>query len=310
MTVTTETTGTIGTVAANWRFGAYPYGLEPLYLPDPGDTGARYRLGAAAPAVRGATAKEGLGEVAPPREQAPDLELIDDVFWFRWIVGHQVTFLLWHLMARALRRMTPHRVADSAMVEALAGLADGCNAMMLYTSSCTREAYERFIRPAMYRQHHSFSGSWAPDYRPVRTLFHGREPQWTREQEVRKLREAIAVNRMVHGAVAAWLVPGSESLLQGSTADPHIQDRGTLGVIYDQFFLTVRGAVSDDRVLDQLLRRLRAILMDVNENGLYPGGGPRLADVPVDCRTPFIEECERRMPGIAAGVAVLSAGLA
>jgi hypothetical protein len=303
---------TADTVARNasveWVYGAYRYGLEPLYLPDPGASEPERWIGAAG--MLPDWADERLAPAAPrPAVRRPDSESVDELFWFRWITGHQITFVLWHLLARLLRWPPTHAEDRNATVDLLACLAEGYSAMLLYTSSCTRDAYHRLIRPAMYRQHHGFSGSWAPDYRPVRALFQGRIPGWVDGSAHDRLREQVRVNRVVHSGVAARLVPGSESLLQQAIPAMRIQDRATLGIIYDQFFLTVRGSMSDDRIVEQLLRRLRAALADVDQNGLYPGGTPAAEETPAEHRCAFTAECERQFPGITARIAVCSCGL-
>ncbi|MFF4935013.1 hypothetical protein ACFY2H_40095 [Streptomyces griseofuscus] len=222
---------------------------------------------------------------------------MDDVFWFRWITGHQVTFLLWHLMARALRSSSPtQEEPDEAFVTALTCLVEGCNTMLLYTGSCSPEAYGRSIRPAMYRQHHGFSGAWAPDYAPVRRLFGGRPPQWVAAAEAKQLRDALRVNHAVHGAVAARLAPGSESLLQRFAPTMRAQERSVYGVLFDHFFLTTRRHVSDEELSDQLARRLRAVLFDVARNRFHP---LRAAAIPAEFGV-AVRECEQRFHSIVA----------
>ncbi|QIS09870.1 hypothetical protein [Nocardia arthritidis] len=281
-----------------WNYGAYRYGLEPLYLPNSKECVERGRFGALMPKPCDLDAVR----LAEP----PDLDLLDEVFWFRWITGHQITFVLWQLTARILGRPT----MDQETAEVLTFLAEGYSAILLYTSSCTRDSYERVIRPSMYRQHHGFSGSWAPDYMLVRSLYNGRalasEPRDTTE----RLHRAVRVNQLVHAAVAARLVPGSESLLRTSISEIRLQPRSTLGVVYDQFFMTVREPVPDEEIISQLIRRLRAVLIDVWRNGLYPGGSESYEGLPPELRTPFISECEHRFDGIATGLALLAGGLA
>ena len=306
--MTTDTIARSRYRETEWNFGGYRYGLEPLVLPDPRASGPTHRF--VAPELVPEWAAERLRADPPARAaDRPAPEDIDDLFWFRWITGHQITFVLWHVLARELREAAATGEADRATMDLLSTLAEGYSAMLLYTSSCTTDAYHRFIRPAMYRQHHGFSGSWAPDYRPVRSLFHGREPGWARGTDFDGLRETVRLNRTVHSAVAARLVPGSESLLQRSIPATRLQDRATLGVIFDQFFLTTRSPVADDLILDQLLRRLHAALIDVDRNGLHPCGQQVAEEFPAEYRTPFIDECETRFPSITARIALRSCGL-
>ncbi|MFH8442213.1 L-tyrosine 3-hydroxylase [Streptomyces sp. NPDC018026] len=283
----------------DWDYGGYRYGLEPLFLPSPADA-ARARPGQL-PLVR-SVGERGTGP--PPSEYraghsapAPDLDVMDDVFWFRWITGHQVTFLLWHFMARALRSGPAMREEpDETVVTALTCLVEGCNTMLLYTGSCSPEAYGRFIRPAMYRQHHGFSGAWAPDYAPVRRLFGVRPPQWVAAAEAKQFRSALRANHAVHGAVAARLASGSESLLQRFAPGMRAQERSVYGALFDGFFLTTRRHVSDEELSDQLARRLRAVLFDVDRNRLHP---VRVAAVPAESSV-AVRECEQRFHSIVA----------
>jgi hypothetical protein len=194
------------------------------------------------------------------------------MYWFRWITGHQIIFILWRLMARVVGPAPPDVERSAEAVRMAALLAEGYSTMLMYASSCTPEAYERFIRPAMYRQHHGFTGLWAPDYAPVRRLFHGRGPAWLHRPGTQALREAIEVNQTVHAAVAARLVPGSESLLQQHAATLSIQDRSVCADLYDVFFLTIREPVSAEHVDAQLAHRLRACRYDIENNGCYPAG--------------------------------------
>ncbi|MGH3679409.1 MAG: hypothetical protein ACRDT2_03880, partial [Natronosporangium sp.] len=87
-----------------WSFGDFPYGLEPLTLPPAGSPGA------ALPAVQlrgpyrdlGAALREGRAAVEPARAGVPV-----ELFWFRWITGHQLSFIIWRLLGAAVRRATP-----------------------------------------------------------------------------------------------------------------------------------------------------------------------------------------------------------
>jgi hypothetical protein len=295
--------------ATDWSFGAYRYGLEPLLLPQPDKIADVRPLSLAGQQDRIADELQLLSEftAGPPRPRlvaAP--EYYDDVFWFRWITGHQTTFALWHLTGRVLRQISSGRTADA---EILVPLTDAYSALLLYSGSCTSDAYNRLIRPTMYRVHHSFSGSWAPDYAAVRPLFYKREPRLLPADLAAELQDAIQVNREVHTAVAARLVPGSESLLQNSIGSIRLQDRHTLGVMYDQFFLTLRSNVPDERIIGQLLRRLRTVLLDISDNGLYPRGQTGHG-ISAEYGVPFISECEDRFPGIATRIALFLRDLA
>lgn len=308
MTATRRTSGSAD------EYGAYQYGNEPLYLPPSGEAA---RLGPPGPLLASEDTADGVlrdrpefreREVVAGPPPTTERTVTDDVLWFRWITGHQVTFLLWHLMTRVLGTAPPGTERPEADIAALRLLIDGYNAMLVYTGSCTPEAYSRFIRPAMYRQHHGFSGTWAPDYAPLRHIFHRRPPAWLYRPEAKQLLHVIELNQVVHEAVAARLVPGSESLLQQHASGMRLQDRKSCGDVYDAFFLTLRTRVSRGRILQQLERRLRAIRFDVGRNGFHlgdPGAATRAAETNLHEST--ITDYRQRFPAIVTELCSLIA---
>lgn len=254
-----------------WDFGGFPYGLEPLALPMPE-----------------------LGDESDP-EPVSRLDLCDRIrypaavepaddadvlYWFRWITGHQVSFAVWRLMAQALRRTGP----ESAT--ALARYVRGYCAMLLYTSSCPPELYHRLIRPSMRLQHRGFSGSWAPDFRPVRGLLRGRTGEVPGTAE---LTMAVRFYEEVHVGIAAKLVPDGRSLLRQAVADRNTRDTRMLGLLYDNYFMTIRGPVARADVVAQLMRRLVAVAQDIAANGLYPSPQRTVPEL----ATPVVAEFER-----------------
>ena len=109
----------------------------------------------------------------------PDVEpceAADELFWFRWITGHQVCFVVWQLIAQLLDDVDRGRTSPDEALEPISRYVDSYSAMLLYTGSCPQETYRVVIRPSMRRRHPAFSGSWAPDYWPIRGLFRGRQP--------------------------------------------------------------------------------------------------------------------------------------
>ncbi|XVQ07085.1 hypothetical protein ACQP1W_31160 [Spirillospora sp. CA-255316] len=292
--------GALTGVDAPPDFGDVAYGPEPLLLPVPSAQ-------AEEPAPPAETAfpgdfdeicrslraiAEGHGPAAAPAASPEQL------FWFRWITGHQVSFVLWNLTARLM-----NGVADPARTAGMEAYAHGYCAMLLYTGSCPRRVYETLIRPSMYLQHPGFSGTWAPDFGPVRPLFRSRRPPETAE-----MRAAIELHKTIHDGVAAKLVPDGRSLLQQSIKETTIHRSEIAGVIYDDYFMTRRAAVDVGAVTGQLLRRLRAVALDVAANGLYPmrDGGPE--DVPEELSRADVRECEENLLGTLLRIGVLAAG--
>ena len=270
-------------------FGGRPYGLEPLVLP----------LRPLAPSPL-EPREPGLPRkpFRPPRSHV--VEPVS-VFWFRWIVGHQVTFALWQLLATAMYETAdPDRRSEAT--QRAACLVRGCSAMLLYTGSCPRTIYHQVIRPTMALTHPGFSGSWAPDYRLVRNVLRGRL-HFQHDANGRALLAEQRLNALIHAGVAAKLVPSAPSLLRTFTAESKLCHSELLTALYDNYFLTVRGQVTYDAIVTQLLRRLDAIVHDVTTNGLYPDFAssepekdPRLRETPVLA-------CERDMPRVLADIA-------
>jgi hypothetical protein len=283
---------------AGWQYGSFPYGLEPLTMPYPGagyQPGSRLIAGEFAETSRRIQTihEYGLatGEVQPCLEQ-------DSLFWFRWITGHQVSFILWRMAANLLEDVALHRRSADSAVPALIHYVHGYSAMLLYTGSCPRADYHRVIRPSMQLRHPGFSGAWAPDYLPVRQLLRGRLGPLEASPLSAELGEAVELNQLVHEHVAAKLVPDGISLLRQAGHTARRQDGRLLSLLYDNYFLTWRGPVSQPDVIAQLFRRLVAIMQDVKVNGLPSTGEPAPAQ-----SAEGVSACERKIVQILAEVA-------
>ena len=255
-----------------WDFGGHPYGLEPLTLPAPGSwhpaegTAAVVKVSGIGGTPARASLLEEFG--VPPRLAALP-EDTDRLYWFRWITGHQVCFILWQQIGRLMRESADGECGPAEAIAPLRHHVRGCCAMLIYTGSCPGSVYSRVIRPSMRLQHPAFSGSWAPDFWPVRDLLRGRHTAFAGVPGAEGLAEAVELYRTVHEEVAARLVPDGQSLLR--KADMRSWNLPVMRLMYDNFFLTMRAEVGADRVCAQLLRRLVAIARDVQVNGLHPG---------------------------------------
>ncbi|MCX2968286.1 MULTISPECIES: hypothetical protein [Streptomyces] len=298
----------------DWDFGDFPYGLEPLALPPAGQAraGAGHRPVAPAPCeprriCRELRALTGTGAAAAPLG-VPPAHSYDQLFWFRWITGHQVTFALWRLMGRVLEELPrPDAVPGPAAMARLECYTLGYCAMLLYSGSCPRDLYQSLIRPAMFLQHRGFSGTWAPDFVQVRGLMRGRPLPWLPDGRAAGVRAAVEVQQAIHDSVAARLVPNGRSLLQQSVAESPVRPSERTAVLYDNFFMTLRGPVPDADVAAQLLRRLRAVGLDLAVNGLYPLGRD---DEPEEEGSGLVAGCERRLGPVLATAAAHAADLA
>jgi hypothetical protein len=298
-------------VGAGWHFGGFAYGLEPLILPHVGEPDTIHGTDAVGVASVNAYAEtcrriRTLGErgvLAP--EVGPSDEL-DDLFWFRWITGHQVCFVVWRLMAQLLDDVNQGRRTPDSALEPMCRYVYGYAAMLLYTGSCPRDVYHRVIRPSMRLRHRGFSGGWAPDYWPVRELFRGRQPSLMWSPDTDALLDAIRLHNLVHDGVAARLVPDGKSLLRQATARG--LNQRLAGMIFDSYFVTLRGPVSRHEVVAQLLRRLVAIAQDIAANGLY--ADEDLEERPAELRMAEVVKCENSLVDILFGVARSACGFA
>jgi hypothetical protein len=290
--------------ATAWEFGGCPYGLEPLSLP------AEVTADEPEPEVDGdlLAATRVLLDGAAAEGSLPAPEPVERLYWFRWITGHQVTFVLWRLLADAMSDAMSDAVDEAARPRARPAALDrasrfvlGFAAMLLYTSSCPRYVYHGVIRPSMGYVHPAFSGTWAPDFTAVRTLLRGRIPAGL-VPDATSLTAAIMLSRQVHEGIAEKLVPGSRSLLQAAGGPQHDWRPDVLATLYDSYFLTVRAAVPPSAVVLQLARRLQAIQLDLAANGLYPEDVP--GEQPVALRTGNVRELVRDLPALLSDLGV------
>ncbi|MGW2317458.1 hypothetical protein [Streptomyces sp. NPDC001680] len=296
-----------------WDFGDYAYGLEPLLMPEPlGPDDEASPVPAPSgldvesllPNLLRGAATYGLpGPVPGQGVSAPGIGADTQVYWFRWITGHQISFLLWRLLAQQTR--TVAQLPEERRGDALAAISSyvrGYCAMLLYTSSCPRDVYEGLIRPSMFLQHPGFSGTWAPDFTALRPLLRGRRlPEWSDEQ----LEQDVSLHHKIHAGVAARLVPGGRSLLQEATRT-EVRSARMLGTLYDNYFLTVRLPQKQDELVVQLLRRLDAVAADLLTNGLYAEADDR--DRPVELKELDVLDCERDLLGILLRLAAHATG--
>ncbi|MEQ4724233.1 hypothetical protein [Nonomuraea sp. B19D2] len=258
----------------DWDYGDFPYGLEPLIMPVLGQTAAP---GPQPPGLRAVYDVERARAALELPSRAAGLALPDTtdvLYWFRWITGHQVTMLLWHLMGALVAAAAKEDEADDQALTDLESYTNGYTAMLQYSGSCPPEIYQSLIRPRMYLQHRCFSGLWAADFAPLRRLLRGHAMPWMTGPGGTRLVEAVAVNRSAHEAVAVRLVHGGRSLLQQSSVDTSVRPTPRTSLIFDTFFMTARAPIGRDAVVAQLLHRVRAVALDLAANG---SGGPSTA---------------------------------
>lgn len=289
-----------------WEFGGFPYGLEPLTLPPPGAPDllpAEAREMDCGPISR--RIRQVAARAAPDGDVEPCPEA-DQLFWFRWITGHQVSFIVWRLIAQLVDEVVEGEAPWSAVLGPLCHCVRCYTAMLLYTGSCPQGVYHQVIRPTMRLQHPSFSGSWAPDYWPVKDLLRSRRLPFVRTPESADLLQEIRLVQLVHDGVAAKLVPDGRSLLRQSTV--RRQDTRLLHLMYDNYFLTLRAPATRQDVVAQLLRRLLAIAHDVAVNDLHPAAEDAGAE-PEELCSPEVAACEDGLLETVAQTATSAARL-
>jgi hypothetical protein len=281
-------------VAPRWDFGGFAYGLEPLVLPPAGAPDA-VRDDAVNIASVDAYAQV-VGRLRTLGERdvlAPDVgpcDAPDELFWFRWITGHQVCFVVWRLIGQLLEDVNQGRRAPHEILGPVCRYVDAYSAMLLYTGSCPREVYSVVIRPSMRLRHRAFSGSWAPDYWPIRDLLRRRQPSSIWSADTGELLDTIALLELVHDGVAARLVADGKSLLrEAAVRGPNHR---LAGMIYDSYFMTLRAPVSRHEVVAQLLRRLVAIAQDIVANGLHASDDD---ERPTELQAAEVVKCENSL---------------
>lgn len=297
-------------IGGRWDFGGFAYGLEPLVLPPAGsrDTVHDDPAGGASVGAYAETSRRihALGErgVLPPEVERCDMP--DELFWFRWITGHQVCFVVWRLIAQLLDEVSQGWRSPYEALEPICRYVDGYSAMLLYTGSCPRNVYSVLVRPSMRLRHPAFSGGWAPDYWPIRELFRGRQPSAIWSADTGELLDAITLLHTVHDGVAAKLVADGKSLLrQASVRSP---SHRMAGMIYDTYFMTLRAPVPRHDVVAQLLRRLLAIAQDIAANGLYANDDSD--ERPAELQRAEVVRCENSLVEIMVEVARCAGDLA
>jgi L-tyrosine peroxygenase len=250
-------------------YGDYPYGLEPLVLPGPDEPwleAGKHGFESGNVAYRPVPA--GAEDVCPATRA-----------WFRWITGHQLSFLIWRFIASGCDL----RYVASVDARAVSQLVAGYSAALGFASFMSPGEYAGTVRPAMERTHRGFSGSWAPDYRPIRDLMLSpRRSAAALGAGADELIVRIRECHDVHREVANRLVPTKVSLLQGAGMPAGgAGTQAATDLIYDAFFVVARRPVSYASALEQFERRVHAVTADLkrSKDGAEPGCDGFTADV-------------------------------
>ncbi len=266
-----------GPIGAQAAHGRRPSGRDLLVLPMPEEDFSECRpcpgptCGRAAERIEGdlqtvADASRGCTPQRFPPPVAPD-----DRIRYRWLVGHQLAFVVWRLLRQTLEDALC--VPDADMLDRAARLYDIYTLLLLYTGSCSAERYAATVRADMAAWHPALSGEWHRD--------HIRLPQLVRKvrtgqttQLSAPLTKAVKLNHAVHMGVAEKLVPDGQSLLQraGKQAgeDPTDHERDLI----DAYFQVRRRPVCWEGFVAQAVRRLAQVLCDIAHHGLHDGTSP------------------------------------
>jgi hypothetical protein len=261
--------------SAEWQLGGYPYGLEVIRLPStltpPGqqDLAALHDLDV----MHRAWLAKDKSHVSM-QVHASGADDPDRLFWFRWMISHQITFVVWQLLGVELRREgNGERIGHR-----MGRLMRAYSLMLIYSATPPRRIYNPTIRAVMARQHRHLSGAWARDLTDVRSVIRNR----SRVRHEALTREC-ELNGVVHECIVEKLTPGEPSLLQlaKQTGTPRNWRSEALLDLYDSIFLTTRGGTSYPEVVAQLLRRLQDVELDLLANSMYPEHANSAAEEPL-----------------------------
>jgi len=193
-------------------------------------------------------------------------------YWFRWVTGHQVVFIFWHVLAKELAYMEATGL-DGARLDCCSRILQGGALIFEYTGSCSREYYHNYVRPFMTLAHKGFSGHWALDYRGlpqlIKRMTRAACPALLIDQQ-QAVRCAYQLHQRSHYSVAKRLVPEGASLLKNAKREgvalEEVQQHHYM--MYDFFFLVHRTTVSRKQLERSLRRRINAIQMDLHSHPL------------------------------------------
>jgi hypothetical protein len=193
-------------------------------------------------------------------------------YWFRWVTGHQVVFIFWHLLGKELAYMETTGL-DGARLDCCSRILQGGALIFEYAGSCSQEYYHKYVRPFMALAHKGFSGRWSLDYEPLPQLVKRIMQANVNDLLLKKyhlFKKSYSLHQRLHYRVAKRLVPEGGSLLQKGknegTALDEVQKHHYMRS--DFFFLVDRTAVSCEQLEHTLWRRINAIQMDLHSHPL------------------------------------------
>ncbi|WP_051027324.1 hypothetical protein [Nocardia higoensis] len=175
--------------------------------------------------------------------------------WYRWLLGHHLSFCVWRLMIEALGDAAD---GEQEAERELAELYDSYSALLLYAGTCSPEIYDTVLRARMKAADPAMSGTWARDYREIGARFAKLDVD-----AASPLKASLKLNRLVHMSVGARLVPTGKSLLRETGRDVRAEPTRAESDVVDAFFLTDRTELCAHEFRAQLRIRVRAALDDL-----------------------------------------------
>jgi hypothetical protein len=200
----------------------------------------------------------------------------NEMFWFRWITGHQTMFILWFFIAHELMDIvnTSEILVIEQKLNLCANLFQGCYVLFEYAASCSVDFYSTNTRPWMAIFHKGFSGRWSSDYQLIPSLVdHIIKSQYPEElkKSQKAFKQAFIDNQKNHYRMAKRLIPSSDSLskeFKNAGSAPKIMKEHH--ALYDYFFLVRRSFSPESPLYLSLSERIKAIILDLTLNSLHP----------------------------------------
>lgn len=201
----------------------------------------------------------------------------DEMFWFRWITGHQTMFIFWFFLAHELTAIVNGREMPIVRekLNLCANLFQGCYVLFEYAGSCPIDFYNTKTRPWMALFHKGFTGKWSSDYQLIPSLV-DRIIKSDYPEELKKsqksFKQAFIQNQKNHYGIAKRLIPTSSSLskeFKSSESASNITKEHR--ALYDYFFLVRRSFQPELPLYFSLSQRIKTIILDLTLNTLHPG---------------------------------------
>ncbi len=201
----------------------------------------------------------------------PDKEIF---YWFRWTIGHHISFISWLLIDKYLNDSTNLILIDKnkawANITRCFSLLKLLSCMYIYSSTVPQDIYNTTIRKFMKLYHSAFSATWAKDYINLKNTISNYSLQDNQELFPKKIKSIFDATKTVHIAIAGKLVKNRKSLLQHFYKNTSVQIIKDTDKIYDCFFIVQRtNCVTESTLIHSLMKRLLIIKNDVVRNGVF-----------------------------------------